>query len=118
MKFFIWQDREGFFYGEEEKFFLERNGLEKHRFRGFGTLEELKKHLVKHFGVKRKDIVFLPQLKDLFIKEESYVVTISINKDFYLWIEGLNNGYSIYKDFDLNNINSFCIELFSPSIHK
>ena len=113
MKFFIWQDREGVFYGEEEIFFLERNGLEKHRFRGFKTLEELKKHLVRVFGVKRKDIVFLPQLKDLFIKEESYVVTIDINKDFYLWIEGLNNGCSIYKDFDLNNINSFCIELFN-----
>lgn len=51
----------------------------------------------------------------LFNANKTYTLEIPINKEHYLFIEGLNeNGCTnTYLDeFNINNIKNFCIELF------
>ena len=53
-------------------------------------------------------------LKDLFIKENSYITTLKIDEEYHLYIEGLTENNEAIQDeeFNINNIKKFCIELF------
>lgn len=57
--------------------------------------------------------VFKVSLKDLFIKEQSYIIEIDYLSGIYLYIEGLDKfGCAIDSDFNKNKLtNNLCIEL-------
>lgn len=54
-------------------------------------------------------------LKSLFETKKSYIIELPINKNYYLFIEGLTEwGEALTGEpFNVNNIKSLCIELFS-----
>lgn len=60
------------------------------------------------------------KLKDLFLEEKNYIVGIEIpNTNYMLFIEGLNEfGESINREFNINNIKTFCIELLKEEINN
>lgn len=53
-------------------------------------------------------------IKDLFIKENSYITTLKIDEEYNLYIEGLTENNEAIQDeeFNINNIKNLCIELF------
>ena len=59
-------------------------------------------------------------LKDLFLKKQTYIITISYNNKYYLYIEGLGEyGCSIINDtFNINEIKTFCIEIIEKRTHE
>ena len=57
-------------------------------------------------------------LKELFIANESYIVGIDINEEYYLFCEGLDKNGCTNVDldnFDINNIKNLCLELFKKN---
>lgn len=53
-------------------------------------------------------------LKDLFLAENSYIIEIPINDEYYLFVEGLdeNGCTNTYRDeFSIEHIKTFCVEL-------
>lgn len=60
-------------------------------------------------------------LKDLFIENESYILEIDINEEYYLFCEGLDeNGCTntVKDNFDVNNIKNLCLELFERKAYE
>lgn len=56
-------------------------------------------------------------LIDLFEAEKEYILEIALNKDYYLFIEALDEfGGSIQEEkFNINNIKNLCIELIDSN---
>lgn len=55
------------------------------------------------------------KLEDLFNENKEYIIYIPIpNTKYFLYIEGLNEFGEVINDkhFNINNIKTFCIELF------
>lgn len=51
-------------------------------------------------------------LKDLFIKDKSYITEIELGKDFYLFVECLNEySESINGTFDINKVGDVLVEI-------
>lgn len=63
---------------------------------------------------------FKKNLKDLFLKERTYIITIPYNNKYYLYIEGLceYGGCIINNNFDIKEIKTFCIEIIEKRTHE
>ncbi|MDD3225858.1 MAG: hypothetical protein PHX70_14360 [Clostridium sp.] len=54
-------------------------------------------------------------IKDLMVEEQEYIVEYRISENYYLYIEGLNNGCVINGKFNANNIESLLVEIIRGS---
>lgn len=56
-------------------------------------------------------------IKDLFAEQNSFLVDIELNKDFSVYVEGLDNfGLGIFDlNYKIEDIESFCVEIIFQS---
>ena len=56
-------------------------------------------------------------IKDLLIKSGCFCVGVPINKDYHLFIEGLNdNGEAIGSDFDISLVKNVIVEIIHTGV--